>query len=1121
MSIKNFVVKNGLTVGLANIDAATGNLTSGNANLGNLAKANYFQGVFTSASSSQPNITSVGTLTGLTVSGVSDLGPNGNVIITGGTNGQFLQTNGSGNLTWTTIVTSGVSNGTSNIDIPVASGNINLSVAGNANVLVVTGTGVNVAGTLNTGSGIISGNGSGLTSLTGGNVTGQVANALVAGTVYTAAQPNITSVGTLTSVAVTGDGTFGNVYANTGIIGAAHFIGEAGNLSNITAGNITGQVANALVAGTVYTNAQPNITSVGTLTSLTVTGDTVSGNVYANAGVIGALTLKGEGGNISNITGANVTGQVGNALVAGTVYTNAQPNITSVGNLTSLNVDGTANAGNLYTGGILTVVGNANVGNIGATNAVFTGTGSFGANVNMNSKNINYLADPQQAQDAATKAYVDAAVTSLHVHDSCYVATAGTLDAASGGTVSYNNGSSGVGATLTTTGTYLLIDGGNVQTVGTRILVKNEANAAWNGIYVYTSTTVLTRATDFDTSAEAAGGDFVFVTSGTTNADTGWVQTTDNPTLGTSNIVWQQFSGAGSYSAGTGLQLNGTVFSIANTTVTPGTYGNGDRVASFIVNQQGQLTTATDVVIAANAANLTGTTLAATIVNSSLTSVGTLGSLAVTADITAGNVYSNAGIIKALHLQGEGGNIGNIQGANVQGQVANALVAGTVYTAAQPNITSVGTLTSLAVTGDGAFGNVYANAGVISALTLKGEAGNLSNITGANVTGQVGNALVAGTVYTAAQPNITSVGTLTSLDVSGNAGANNFNATNYVTAGNVYANTGIIGAAHFTGEAGNLSNITGGNVAGQVGNALVAGTVYTAAQPNITSVGTLTSLTVSGNLVAGNVDGGNLVKANYVQGTLTTAAQPNITSVGTLTSLTVTGDTVSGNVYANSGMIAAQNLKGEGGNIGNIIGGNVNGQVGNALVAGTVYTNAQPNITSVGTLTSLDVSGNGTFGNVYANAGTVGALLLTGTLTTAAQPNVTSVGTLTSLTTSGNAVVGGNVVVQVGITSNRANVSVPTATATKIDEFAPSTWRTAKYVISASGADGYQSVETLLVHDGVDAYITIYGSICSNVSADIVELSANINGVSGNVTVYATTNSASCVVNLVSSYIKT
>jgi hypothetical protein len=150
----------------------------------------------------------------------------------------------------------------------------------------------------------------------------------------------------------------------------------------------------------------------------------------------------------------------------------------------------------------------------------------------------------------------------------------------------------------------------------------------------------------------------------------------------------------------------------------------------------------------------------------------------------------------------------------------------------------------------------------------------------------------------------------------------------------------------------------------------------------------------------------------------------------------------------------------------------------------------------------------------------VSGTTLGGTLTTAAQPNITSVGTLTSLATSGNVVVGGNVKVQVGITSNRANVAVGNS-ATVIDQFAPADWRTAKYVISGSGDDGYQSVEALLVHDGSDSYVTIYGSICSNATSDLITLTSNIDGVSGNVTVYATSDSDNCYVNLVSSYIKT
>lgn len=104
--------------------------------------------------------------------------------------------------------------------------------------------------------------------------------------------------------------------------------------------------------------------------------------------------------------------------------------------------------------------------------------------------------------------------------------------------------------------------------------------------------------------------------------------------------------------------------------------------------------------------------------------------------------------------------------------------------------------------------------------------------------------------------------------------------------------------------------------------------------------------------------------------------------------------------------------------VGNISASNINGGnlVSANFVSGTLTTAAQPNITSVGTLSNLSVSGNVISGNVYANSGTVGASLLAGTLTTAAQPNVTSLGTLTTLETSGNAIIGGNLFVNGNIT---------------------------------------------------------------------------------------------------------
>jgi hypothetical protein len=345
---------------------------------------------------------------------------------------------------------------------------------------------------------------------------------------------------------------------------------------------------------------------------------------------------------VSAIRGSAVTGQVANALVAGTVYTNAQPNITSVGTLTSLSVSG-----------------NANLGNVGANNAVFTGAGSFGANVNMNTHWINNVGYPNAPTDVASKAYVDTMISSgLAYHPPVAVATTTTLAIATSGTTAYvqpNGVGNGVGSYISTTGAFLNIDSANVQTVGTRILVKNEANAAWNGVYTYANTTAIVRASDADqygpdSTEELSVNDFFFTQGGIVNKGVGFVVSSPASTItfGTSNITFTIFTTSQVYDAGTGLSLNGVTFSISNTAVTASSYGSGDRVATFTVNQQGQITAAANVAITANAANLTGTTLASSIVNSSLTKVGTLADLAVAGNVTIGggiNLASSFGTL--------------------------------------------------------------------------------------------------------------------------------------------------------------------------------------------------------------------------------------------------------------------------------------------------------------------------------------------------------------------------------------------------------------------------------------------------------------------------------------------
>jgi hypothetical protein len=174
---------------------------------------------------------------------------------------------------------------------------------------------------------------------------------------------------------------------------------------------------------------------------------------------------------------------------------------------------------------------------------------------------LTNVATPTVSTDAANKQYVDDVAQGLNIHAASYAATTANLNA------TYSNGTSGVGATLTNAGTQAAFaTDGTTPTTGDRILVKNQTTTSQNGIYTITTlgsgstNWVLTRATDFDTPTEIAGGDFTFVDNGTTLANTGWVCVNEVTTVGTDPIIFEQFSGAGTYTASNGVLLTGTNF---------------------------------------------------------------------------------------------------------------------------------------------------------------------------------------------------------------------------------------------------------------------------------------------------------------------------------------------------------------------------------------------------------------------------------------------------------------------------------------------------------------------------------------------------------------------------------
>ena len=1005
----------------------TGNIAASNINAGNLLTANYSTAVLTTAA--QPNITSVGTLTGLIVGNGT-----ANVTFNTGGNGTLTAT---GNITAANFLGNVVGNISGNIVIPGSNTGVVFNDNGNANTSTAftfnkTSNSVAITGNANVGNlgtgGLITATG----NITGGNL----------------------STGGL--IVATGNVTGGNlVTTGQADIGTLKISGTTqGNLVPLSSntyslGNATNYWKDLFLSGTTITLGTQTISSNASGVSLSNTSYLTTLSVSGNANV-GNL---GTGGLIvatGNITGGNLMGPLANGNSNVSVATaNGNINLTAVGNTvmtitgTGANITGTAN-----------ITGNANVGNLGTTRLIATGAGSFGANLNMNTNWINNVGYPNLSTDAASKAYVDTMVASgISYHPPVNVATTTTLAVATGGTTSYvspNGAANGIGAYISTTGTYLNIDSANVQTVGTRILVKNEANQAWNGVYTYANTTAIVRSSDTDeygadSTEQLSVNDYFFTLGGIVNEGTAFVVSAPAGTItfGTSNITFSIFSQSQVYDGGTGINIVGTSINISNTAVTAGSYGNGDRVATFTVNGQGQLTAASNTAITANAANLTGTTLNASVVTSSLTSVGSLTGLTVSNATGTVNFTTTAnvslGAVANLHING--GSSGYVLSTDGAGGLTWIAINSSGISNGNSNISipvsngninlTSGGNTTVVVTGTGA--NIAGYANITGNLNLGGGAGG--NLTGAN---NVSANTFTGTLTTNAQPNITSVGTLTSVAITGNITGGNANVTGQL----------ISTVATGTAPLVVTSTTTVANLA--AATATTAGTVTTAAQPNITSVGSLTGLTVSNatgvvnftttaNVTLGAVANVHITggSSGYVLSTdgsgglswiaissssisngnsnvniPTANGNVNLTAVGN-TTLVVTGTGANITGYANvTGNLSAGNITAGSGTGGNISGAN---NVSANTFTGTLTTNAQPNITSVGTLTSLAVTGNITNGNI-TGGNLVSANYFTGTLTTNAQPNITSVGTLSSLTVSGTTNLGavGNVTITGG-----------------------------------------------------------------------------------------------------------
>ncbi len=945
----------------------------------------------------QPNITQLGTLNSLNVNGVLNLPQhngvsnglqlNGTLVTSSATELNFLSgaSQGSAVAGKALVVNSGRNIGNINT-ITCSAISVGSTISINNVAITASASEINY---VRTSPGVVEENKAVVVdsskNITGFNsiTSNTIVSSNMSGTISTANQPNITQLGTLTSLNLNGS-----------ISGAVN-ISLTGNISGAVSVSATN------LSGTIATPAQPNITSLGTITNLTVGGRMTTTNATINSLTLGSTIVNATGDELNNLAGAtpgtasnnkclvvngsrdivNINSLTTNTLISnnlsGTINTASQPNITQVGALNNLDISGlehvrfqnnTSNFSSYaqWTNNITTplsarieisnesfrlgstsnhtfrfmtnnstVMSIENTGNVNIGSTVPT---SFRLNVN-GSANVNSL--------SLGGTSVSATATELN-----YVAgsTPGTAVPGKALVVNNNRNITNIAdiscATLTSTSISGTIGTGsqpNITQVGTLSSLTVESNGVGTIIRNLTSNSATgirftndIRNIDIGIRGSGSGTtpDCFYISD---SAGTRFVlDNNGNFTMGSSITSSFRLNVAGGLNA-TNISIGGGLISASSTEIN---YLTGVTLGTASNNRV--LTTNSDRDVGnirnLSAVNISG--IMTTNAQPNITQLGTLTSLTMSGSVE--------GVVN-INMSG------NIIGASV---INATTLAGTLSTAIQPNITQLGTLNNIVSNGNIKVGTVASNAVDMIHIEGNNTDGLGLQIENRNITSDSSSYIKftgfsnTNTDYDLARVYCGYVPVNSNFGYGYLAFSTRNNSSSLTASERMrITENGNVGV----GKTAPLYNM---DVAGTINcdSVRIGGELVSASASELNKIAGITNGTASVNkalIVDANRNIGNLntVTASSFSGTITTSSQPNITSLGLITNLNATN-------------LSATNI------------------------TGTIVTSTQPNITSLGTLNTLNAT--------TANITNVNATNISGTINTSAQPNITSIGVVSS-----------------------------------------------------------------------------------------------------------------------------